>query len=264
MAAKYAVESAIQQWGQTKRVVMAGVAQPLIGAASLDSDAVSESLLQSAEAAGDTAAKFGLLGVAINEHVKTFTEGVRIVKQFNRALEGTAGRLAGYSPAISVAMAQREVAEISGDVRRARFLGNDLARLTNANTRLEQASQDVMAQLAKPLIGPLTVSLEKIANILERTNDMMERNQRVMDAIGRTNEVISEAAFVPIERAMLASEAILVLLRRWFRWEEQRADNQQDDSFPSFEQLLRPAWDLGEQQLMDLILQAGRRGGRGQ
>lgn len=259
MAARYAVETAIQQWGQAKREVMAGVARPVIGAASLDADAVSESLAQSAEALGETAAKFGILGVALNEHIKTMTEGVRIVKQFNRALEGTAARLTGYSPELSLAAAQREVAEIRGDVGRARLLGGELARLTNANTRLDQASQDVMARLTKPLISPLSVALERMTRYLERADGFLERNQRILDALGRTNEVLVGALFEPIDRMLTATEGILVLLRRWFRWSEQQTENQDNNEFPSFESLLRPAWDLGEQQLMDLILQAGRR-----
>jgi hypothetical protein len=78
------------------------------------------------------------------------------LEKMNKGLLETADRLAPFSGALSAAQAQAGVRQLTGDIKRADYLGEDLAGLVSANSRYQQTAQDALAELVKPLIPELT------------------------------------------------------------------------------------------------------------
>jgi len=138
-------------------------------------EAARASVQRAGEAARSTASLDATaLATQLEESLKTIpnigpaaAEAVKQLRSFGEALLQTAQRLAPFSADLSVANAMREVAQVTGDIRRAQQLGPDLARFVEAQSRLSQAGQDTLATLLRPLIPRFTALVEGLAGALE-------------------------------------------------------------------------------------------------
>jgi hypothetical protein len=126
---------------------------------------------------------------AINNQIASFVD----------AVHDTARRLSGFSPDLAVATAQADVAQILGDVRRAQQLGSGLTRFTEAESRLSQTAQDILASLLERLLPLATGILEVLANVLQSLPGLADGlgqkiNAAVAGATGRTVPEIAATA----------------------------------------------------------------------
>lgn len=104
--------------------------------------------------------KYTIFGEAIEQAGKSALE-------FDRALQGTISRLSSYSAPLATAAAQADVRQILGDIRRAQYLGSDLARYQDMRSQLSDMGQDLMAQVLKGLMPAAEKILAKLIRVVE-------------------------------------------------------------------------------------------------
>lgn len=112
--------------------------------------------------------KMGLFGEALGT-------AVGIVRGFYEAVGQTVQRLAPYHGDLAQANAMQGVEQILGDIRRAQYLGNDLSRLTQAQTRASQAGQDAMASLLRPILPLASRVMEMLATFIEYASEAIAK-----------------------------------------------------------------------------------------
>jgi len=119
-------------------------------------------------AAGDSLTKainmipiFGDYLAAANQAFRGFIQG----------LDQTAMKLAPFSGALSTAQAMAQVRQIEGDIRRAQLLGPGLAKFVDQRSKFEQAGQDLLAEMLRPLIPLATAFMENVTEGLEWMTD---------------------------------------------------------------------------------------------
>lgn len=88
------------------------------------------------------------------------------MRQLHEGMMQMAARLAPYSGELSQAQAHREMMQVLGDIRRAGMAGNELAKLSESTSRLEQAGQDAMAAAMKDLVPFVKTGVDGLVGIL--------------------------------------------------------------------------------------------------
>lgn len=129
--------------------------------AQLDTTVFTEPLEKVAE-------KTGILGVAAAEASRQF-------RAFDGALAELSKKFAQYSGPLAQAEAMGDVAQILGDLKRAKRLEDaGLAQLTNARTKASQAAQDLLISILTPAIPVMVKVLETIAEGADRTTKIVD------------------------------------------------------------------------------------------
>lgn len=154
-------------------------ALPIVAAAMEIQRKVEEITLGSIQKVGKVAQDigkldFGGLATEANNLLENFGLGGKAVAEFHRQLAGfgdaldqTAKRLAPFSAPLAQAQGIAEMRQVMGELRRARMLGDELSKWVEARSKLEQATQDAMAKLLKPLIPAATRIMERVVELLE-------------------------------------------------------------------------------------------------
>jgi hypothetical protein len=163
--------------------------------ARIDPDAVASTWAAGTAAILDITDKAGLLSGAFKTLTGTAGELVR-------GLDATAKRLSRFEPRLAEAQAMANVAQIMGDLRRAQFLGGELAEFTAARSRLSQVGQDTLAVVLKPIIPKLTLVLQLLADFLTAVGPLVE------SGVQNTGQIVNLiAATQPLLANMLSSVA---------------------------------------------------------
>ena len=96
---------------------------------------------------------------------------------FANALDGTARKLAPFNAELSAAVAQSNIRQLQGDIRRAEMLGPDLAKFMDAKSKASQNLQDQMARL-------LVMTLPRMTNIMDTLDERITFMSLLVEAIG--------------------------------------------------------------------------------
>lgn len=95
------------------------------------------------------------------------SHAVGAFRAFIAGLDNLAERLAPFSPALAMAEGQASGAQTVGDMRRAQRIGDELASFVQVRSQLEQAGEDLMVEVLKPLIPIATDLLENVLNLVQ-------------------------------------------------------------------------------------------------
>lgn len=153
--------AAVNQLRQEARQGLRDGGEHLRALAGLDAGGVAE-----------TFEKLAAKGLPLGEELAELSKQARAAAA---ALDQTAKRLAPYSAELAVAQARADVAQVLGDLRRGALLGTDLARFTDARSRLSQVSQDALAKLLAPLIPVATRIVQLLADGIEGASDAWDK-----------------------------------------------------------------------------------------
>jgi hypothetical protein len=118
-----------------------------------------------AAAAGPAAAivaAFAMAGAAVYAFTKTVNSFVE------RGQE-----LAKYSAPLSAAGARSEIRDIMADIREANALGDDIARLTDAQSELWTDVRDLLLPIKRAIVEELADALEGIRNFVETAGPLL-------------------------------------------------------------------------------------------
>jgi hypothetical protein len=117
-----------------------------------------------------------------------------VMTRFADGLQQTADRLARFSPDITGARAQATVAQIIGDMRRAERIGPELGEFIQARSEFQQAAQDTLTEIIKPLIPLATAFFEAVTPIIKWVGDtaVPALLEGVNAMIGLLNDIIGE------------------------------------------------------------------------
>lgn len=182
----------------------AGGAAGLIGAALEARKALTDALVKGVGAAGDSLKAVASLdgGKVVEGYAallkstgdpvsSAFGEVILKAKELGDSLSETAKKLSAYNGALATSVALADVAQTLGDIRRSSMLGTDLARFTDAKSRLSQASQDAMASILQkllPLIVKATEGLTDLSRLASlyfgSSNPVVQIRDAVADAVG--------------------------------------------------------------------------------
>lgn len=161
-----------RQVEESFRSSVAAIGESLRSVAALDARGIADGFSALTE-------KIPLVGPALAEVNKQ-------IGSFADALTQTARRLASYSGELALAEAQADIRQTLGDLRRAQKLGTDLGRFEDARSRLSDVSQDLLADLLKPLIPLITNVLENLIRVVKTVEDLpTDTYNFFVDAINR-------------------------------------------------------------------------------
>lgn len=135
-------------------------------------------------AAGALAAVGGPVGLAVVAGLGVVAYGLKKVYD---AANKLSDRLAPYSPSLAVARAEADVRQTLGDMRRANYLGTDLARFTAAQSQFSQSGQDLLANILKPLVPLVTSILNGLTLITDILNVLVDM---IKDVVGFVGEMV--------------------------------------------------------------------------
>jgi hypothetical protein len=152
-------ESLAQRRQDMLKGTMQGASSFAQKAARGDASAFGDAAQSGLSAAGGAVA--GPLGAAGMDAL------VGAVRGMIDGLESLGKRLGEYSGQLAQANAEAELAQIMGDMRRAQYAGNELAKLSAESSRLSQVAQDALLKLVKPLIEPLAELIAMLSGWLE-------------------------------------------------------------------------------------------------
>jgi hypothetical protein len=124
--------------------------------------------------------KFDYIGSARNK-VEDATRAV--IGQANRSID----RFGAFSPDVAIAQAGVEARRVQGDFARAQHLGPELAGFATAQGNFEQAKEDALAELLKPVLPLLTRVLEIATQFLDVVTPVVTT---IIEAIWPALEVI--------------------------------------------------------------------------
>lgn len=105
-------------------------------------------------------------------------------------------RLSPYSGSLAVARAQADVRQTLGDMRRANYLGTDLARFTTAQSNLSQSGQDLLASILKPLVPLVTKILDALTFVVDGINGMVAIITEIATFVGDLVTAIPGVSFL--------------------------------------------------------------------
>src|SRR6185369_3492024 len=108
---------------------------------------------------GLTAATIGLTGPLIALAVVTGATVLSMRALYERARR-QAQELSPYNAALAAAQARSQVAELRQQIRSAQFLGRDLARLTDAQTRMSVATTRLLDTAEKIFLSGALPAVE--------------------------------------------------------------------------------------------------------
>jgi hypothetical protein len=166
----------------------------VVAAAVQLKEEVDKKLVGAVRTAGETLMHIGNLdgrGLAeqANKGLEAFGTTGKIAAEVNRALMGfsdavsaTAKQLAPYSGQIAASQAMANVAQVQGDIGRANLLAPELSSFVDAQSRLSQASQDVLAQALKPMVPMMTAIVDYFASLMEKLDKNMVLVIRTVEA----------------------------------------------------------------------------------
>jgi hypothetical protein len=162
-------------------------------------DQVTQALADAVNAIGDSLQKVASLDPRVFvDGLNAIVERVPLVGKalaafndqfaaFVESLKRTAERLAPFSGELAVATAQADVAQTLGDLRRAQQLGSGLARFTEAESRLSQTAQDILATILERLVPIATDVLEQLQGLLEFSKIAAAGIEGAIDGATTTN-----------------------------------------------------------------------------
>jgi hypothetical protein len=98
----------------------------------------------------------------------------KVVNAFGDTVNAFVGRgkeLKQYSGQIAGASATADVRKLLADVREARGLGEDYARLITEQSKLDETMQDLLVQVKKLVIPLLTAGVSTVGKVAEKVNE---------------------------------------------------------------------------------------------
>ncbi len=116
-------------------------------------------------AAGDTGV-FGNAAESALQMIPRFGQTlsaalVELPRQLMSGAGALGQRLSPFNSELTMANVNAQLRQLEGDFRRAELLGPEMAKFTEARTDLEQAGQDLLAELLQPILPILTDALRK-------------------------------------------------------------------------------------------------------
>lgn len=132
-------------------------------------EGLAQNQLPSARGFGDAIADFQetipIIGQAMAAQTRLLLDIAQLPEKLSAAFLNRAHQLAPYSGVISSAEAIRDVRTIQADIREARELGHDMARMVDAQSRLDQTVRELLLPIKKVIVEVLADRLEMLLSI---------------------------------------------------------------------------------------------------
>jgi hypothetical protein len=153
---------------------------------------------QAGNTAADVAGLFGPEGAAVGEAIKAVVAFGNAVADVTDAFVKRGAELARYSPELTAAGARADVRSIQSDIREAQELGPALARLTDAQSSVENDLREMLLPIKKFVVEVLAEFLESVADAF----NVVKNLPAIIEATGETlAEAFTEAIQLHFEAA---------------------------------------------------------------
>jgi hypothetical protein len=129
-----------------------------------------------ADRAADQLDKIPIVGKAMAAAVQATIEPLRQLDQASRAFVARGHELAQYDERLSLATAMAEVRQVKADIREAERTGGAVARVVDAQSRLDVAFQDALVPLK-------TVVADRLADLTNKVTLLVEVGGRVVEVV---------------------------------------------------------------------------------
>jgi hypothetical protein len=178
------------------------------------------------------------VGIAIASVVAGFGVAAVAARTFARSVERETNRLAGFSGDLALAQAQTEIGRELGDLRRARRIGPDLAQAERTRARFEGLTSDIWTEILAQVL--------RIVNILEPISEFfLNRLEAFLLFLEERTEFLINLLNAV---APPSGTALSLILKALLRWEQERNQTDETDSFTQqfFDLLPRRENDAGD------------------
>jgi hypothetical protein len=131
-------------------------------------EGLAQNQLPSARGFGDAIADFQetipIIGSAMAAQTRLTQDIAQLPEKISQAFLNRAHQIAQYSGPISAAEAMANVRNIKADIREARELGPGMARMVDAQSRIEQDVREILLPIKKFVVEVLAERLELLAD----------------------------------------------------------------------------------------------------
>lgn len=165
------VSELIKKPFEQARAAIDGFAQAGKNVANNDLGALAE---QGSEAFAGFVEKAGLAGVVLAEQVRTYTAAVRAAQAVVDSFVQRGRQLAAFDGRLASAGAQADVARLQADIREARVTGDQVAKLTRAQSQIEQTNREAMLFIKTEVIGAINAIVEPVAEVAEAVRPVLQ------------------------------------------------------------------------------------------
>lgn len=175
----------------------AAAARPARPVASAASNAGPGLLTRAGQFAAQNPAQVAMAAGAVAATAVAVGGAVMAVRSFTRSLNDAARRFELLAPRTAMASAQAEVAQIRGDIGRARQLDDDLARFIRVQSQISQHLQDARADLQEiglKFLTPIAQGVAVLARIASGMTDLSTKGFNTILEMLRQMVASSEAA----------------------------------------------------------------------